>query len=164
MEFTAEGWRVSAWIGCELSNVSYDKNSDGTSLTMLRCKIWIWWYVNRVAKMIFLRPLHYEEWCNWTAWLITEKQVNQNLLEEKEKHQISDSSPQNISQCLPKYPLQQGPERVLVREKDFPQFTCLLVQVFLRSSLCRFDLTQEAPWCRGVSRSSRRRGAGRPTQ
>ena len=44
------------------------------------------------------------------------------------------------------------------------KFTCLLVGVFLRSSLCRFDLTQEAPWCRGASRNSRRRGAGRPTQ
>ena len=44
------------------------------------------------------------------------------------------------------------------------QFTCLLVGVFLKSSLCRFDLTQEAPWCRGVSRSSRTLGAGRPTQ
>ena len=41
--------------------------------------------------------------------MITEKDVNQNLLEEKEKHQISDSSPKKISQCLPKYPLQQGP-------------------------------------------------------
>ena len=50
--------------------------------------------------------------------MITKKQVNQNLLEEKEKHQISDSGPKKISQCLPKYPLQQGPERVFMRETD----------------------------------------------
>ena len=78
-----------------------------------------------------------------------------HLLEEKEEHDIGDSCPENISEGLQKHPLHLGPDHGHEEDhvddeehgddRKFLQLTYLLGEVCVRSSPCRFDLTQGGP-------------------